>query len=268
MAKNVGTVNTSQFSNLRSELAQGADVGDRGYDYNGNEVRWTGANWESTGGGGGGGGGSSSYPTFNFDWTQARADAMTQLTPYYEQKLKEAGGDVERAKRLIEEDYMRGVRYSKEDLTRENIQGEENAATAFKTLGLDVTEENRSLAGSLNQRNVLLGTIPQGDTGSAAPMGEYAKSWFINPQTEKQTMRKMAIERALKRQKEGFSTTAVREQEGFTTRRARDLEEENIQFPRTTRDLEEEKRRRAFETAVPMAYSEQYARYKALNNLG
>ena len=212
--------------------------------------------------------GNPKAPTFKFDWEKSRQDALTQLTPYYEQKLKEAGGDVGRAKRLIEEDYTRGVRYSKEDLTRTTMQGEEDAATAFKTLGLDVAEENRNLRGSLNQKGILLGTIPQGDISSAAPVSEYAKAWHINPQEERQGLRKLAIERALKRQKEASGTTATRDQENLTAQRARGIEEQDIGYPRTQRDLEEEKRRRAFETVAPMKYSEEYAKYKALNNLG
>ena len=240
--------------------------------YDGNTYKWTGASWEAqnTGGGGGGGGRTASYPKspFTDQWfVENNRLALEQLTPYYEEKLKRAGGDVERAKRLIEEDYTRGVRYSKEDLTRENIQGEENAATAFKTLGLDVAEENRNLQGSLNQRNVLLGTIPQGDTGSAAPMGEYAKSWFINPQTERQDLRKLAIERALKRQKEVAGTTATREQEGLTTQRARGIEEQYLEYTKFERELNKTNEQEAFNVLAPNIFNQKYATYKAVNNL-
>jgi len=250
--------------------SQGVWTSDLAYGSDGQLYKWTGAVWELQGGGGGGAGAGSSpsYPKFDFDWTKAREDAMTQLTPYYEQKLKEAGGDVERAKRLIEEDYTRGVRYSKEDLATTTTTAEEDAASAFKTLGLDVAQETRDVQGSLNRRGVLLGTIREGQESTAAPTSDYAKTWYLNPLEERQGLRKLAIERALKRQKEVGGTTATREQEGLTAQRTRRIEEQDIEYPRTQRDLEEEKRRRAFETVAPMKYSEEYAKYRAINQLG
>jgi len=72
----------------------------------------------------------------------------------------------------------------------------------------------------------------------------------------------------LKRQTEAAGTTATREQENLTAQRVRGIEEQNIQYPRTQRDLEEEKREKAFNQVVPMKYNEEYAKYKAVNNLG
>lgn len=347
MAFSSQIINPADNSRDNEGRSQGVWTSSTAMGYDGQLYKWTGAMWELQGGGGGSSG-TTSYPKFDFDWTKARSDALTQLTPYYEQKLKEAGGDVERAKRLIEEDYMKGVRYSSEDYTKteaeakqDNLvnekyrlkslkteeeragtlttekqlvydtairQADEDLATNLKILGLDITEENRNLQGSLNQRNVLLGTIPQGDTSSAAPMGEYAKSWFINPQTERQDLRKLAIERALSRQKEvagmtkqsalgdigyGLKKTQTassktgelseiekqraitnallkktRDTEKVGVLRTRGIEEQDIEYPRSQRDIEEEKRRRAFETVAPMTYSESYARWRAINNLG
>jgi len=215
-----------------------------------------------------GGGGAGSYPKFNFDWEAQRAGALTQLTPYYEQKLKEAGGDVERAKRLLEEDYTRGVRISKEDLTVAETQSDEDLTTSLKSLGLDVAAEDRNLAGSLNNKGVYVGQIDRGADTSAAPISDYAQQWHVKPQKENQDLRKLAIERAVKRQKEVAGITSTREQETFGVRKTRGIEEQNIQFPRTARDLEEEKRQRAFNEVVPMKYNEEYSRYKSLNNLG
>lgn len=347
MAKNVGTVDTSQFSNLRSVLAQGADVGDTGQDYNGTPVKWTGVVWEPLGGSGGNGG-SGSYPTFNFDWTKAREDALAQLTPYYEQKLKEAGGDVERAKRLIEEDYKMGLRYANEDYTKTDAeanqdylvsekyrleslkteeeragtlttekqleydiairQANEDLATNMKELGLDITDENRNLQGKLNNQGVLLGTITPGSNTAAAPVSNYADVWHLGPQAERQDLRKLAIERAIERQTEAAGMTKksalgdidyglertqtasakagelsdiekqraitnalqekTRTSEGLGVSRVRGIEEQDISYPRTQRDIEEEKREKAFNQVTPMKYNEEYSKYRAVNNLG
>lgn len=43
--------------------------------------------------------------------------ALEELRPYYERILEEEGGDVERAKQRIEQDYQRGMRISREDLS-------------------------------------------------------------------------------------------------------------------------------------------------------
>lgn len=251
-------------TSLRSEMAQGANVGDKAYGSDGRLYDWTGAGWSLSGGGGG----SSSYPTFNFDWEKTRQDALTQLTPYYEQKLKEAGGDVERAKRLIEEDYKTGVRVSKEDLSTTETQSAEDLATSMKTLGLDIAEENRNLSGTLNERGVLTGQRAPDSTSSAAPTSEYAKTWHLQPTAERQDLRKLAIERAILRQNQVAKTRSEREIENLTTARARGIEEQDIQYPRTQRDIETEKREKAFNVATPMKYNEELAKYRAVNNLG
>lgn len=257
-------IDPNKATSLKSELAQGANVGDYAYGPDGSLYRFDGNGWNREGGSGG----SSSYPTFNFDWEKARQDALTQLTPYYEQKLKEAGGDVERAKRLIEEDYKTGVRVSKEDLATTETQSAEDLATNLKTLGLDVAEENRNLEGTLNTRGVLSGQRAPDSTSAAAPTSEYAKTWHIQPTTERQDLRKLAIERAILRQNQVAKTKSEREIENLTTARTRGIEEQDIQYPRTQRDLEEEKREKAFNVAAPMKYNEEYAKYRAVNQLG
>jgi len=45
-------------------------------------------------------------------------ESLEELRPYYERILAEEGGDVERAKKRIEEDYTTGNRYRKEDLQK------------------------------------------------------------------------------------------------------------------------------------------------------
>lgn len=259
-------------TNLKSDLAQGHNVGDRDYGPDGYLYRWDGNSWTlepahmQPGGVSPSGGGGGTAPKFTFDWEKARTDALTQLTPYYEQKLKEAGGDIERAKRLIEEDYQRGLRISKEDLTTTNKQAEEDLTTQLKALGLETAEETRDLSGTLNARGVYTGEIQNGS--SVAPVSGYAQTWHTGPLKERQDLRKLAIERAVSRQKEAAGLESSREEEKLGIARKRGIEEEDIQYPRTQRELEEEKRRRAYETVAPMKYEEEYAKYRAVNNLG
>ena len=42
-------------------------------------------------------------------------EALEELRPYYERILKEEGGDVEKAKLRLEDDYKRGLRINRED---------------------------------------------------------------------------------------------------------------------------------------------------------
>jgi len=85
MAKNVGYINPNPTTNLRHEMAQGADVGDTGYGPDGTLYRWSGAAWESSGGGGGGGGGGVGrihldYKTSYSGTTSPTLDARQDLT--------------------------------------------------------------------------------------------------------------------------------------------------------------------------------------------
>lgn len=201
---------------------------------------------------------------FNFDWEKARSDSLTQLTPYYTQKLNEAKGDVERAKRLIEEDYTMGKRISGEDYQREMKQSQEDFETSSRSDELTKKEETRDTTGALNQRGVFTSQINEPGT-SKAPVSGYAQEWFMKPLEEKQNLRSLAIKRALERRQELATTQSERETEKLATARTHGIEEQDIAWPRFQRELEEEKRRRAFETVTPMKYEEEYAKWRAVN---
>lgn len=262
----LGNQITPNKSSNRQEDAQGANVGDYAYGVDGGYYRWDGTGWKSEGGGSNGSSGATA-PAFNFDWTKAREEAMAQLTPYYEQKLKDAGGDVERAKKLIEEDYSKGLRYTQEDYSREQGYNTEDMATSLKALGLDVTDETRNARGQLNQRGVLLGEIPAGEDTSKAPTSDYAQNYVLGPMEERQNMRKQAIERAMNRQGELAGVQKTRLEEELTTARKRGIEEQDISFPREQQRLEEEKRQRAFNEVAPQKYTEEITKYRAANSI-
>lgn len=114
----LGNVITPGISDLRHVEAQGANTGDYAYGTDGGYYRWNGERWERESGGTSIPG-QTQMPESPFTtewWTKARQEAFSSLTPYYEQKLRDAKGDVDLAKRLIEEDYRIGNRYRTEDL--------------------------------------------------------------------------------------------------------------------------------------------------------
>ena len=65
---------------------------------------------------------SGNVPKFEFDQDQANKDAMEELRPYYEKLLKIYNGDIAMAKQRMEQDYKRGLRYSRED-TQTGLDG-------------------------------------------------------------------------------------------------------------------------------------------------
>lgn len=194
---------------------------------------------QGKGGGGGGGGG---YPQFSFDWVAAEREALEKLTPYYVQKLTEAKGDVNLAKKRMEEDYSQGRRYREEDL--ETQLAEEKRLRE---------EEFRGTTGGLNKRGILFGQIPLGEQTSKAPYSDVAQRWFLNPLSEKQAARKLAIERAIGRQGEIAETT-----------KKRGVEDIDIAFPRYERELGEEKKEKAVLGMAPISYQREYGKYQAL----
>lgn len=196
------------------------------------------------GGGGTSGGGGGAYPEFSFDWAAAENEALTKLEPYYKAKLDEAQGDVNRAKRLLEEDYQRGKRYREEDLQTQTAEEK-----------LRQTEETRNLIGELNRRGVLFGEMPLGTSQTRAPYSDYAKTTAIEPMEQRQMARKQAIQRALSRQ-----------EEIATTERKRGIEEQDIYYPRYQREVTEEKKRRAVLEMAPLKYQQERGKYEILLN--
>lgn len=198
-----------------------------------------------SGGAGGGGmaGGGGSLPAFKFDWEAAEKEALQKLEPYYVEKLKEAGGDVERAKKLLEDDYVRGKRYREED---EKTQIATDTQTA--------KEETTSAVENLNRRGLLFSEMEpdQAATSSAAPYSQYAQKFELNPLAEKQQARRQAIQRAIMRQEE------IAGEE-----RKRGIEEQDIAFPRYKKALEEEKKEKATLQMAPLKYQRELTKYNA-----
>lgn len=186
----------------------------------------------------GGGSGGLNIPAFNFDYGQAETEARAKLEPYYRQKLADAKGDVELAKKYIEEDYARGMRTAEED-----------KAAQLAVDDLTAKNETQGLVEGLNKRGLLLGEINTPGQ-SKAPYSEFAQAQNINPLQQKQQQRKLAIERAISRQEEIAQTT-----------RNRGIEQQDIQYPRQEQALLEEKENRVQTQFVPAAYERAKGQY-------
>jgi len=186
------------------------------------------------------------YPKFNFDWTAARQQAYDELTPYYSQKLNLAKGDVELAKKYIQEDYDRGLRYASEDY------GQSSAEETIKS-----GQETLSAQGEANKRGVLVGQIPTGQETSKAPTSEYYSKFIGAPMEQGQQLRQQAIKRALSRQTEAAGISKVR-----------GSDEQDRKWRDTQLDIEQEKREKANTQMAPLKYQEAYSKYRASNDLG
>jgi len=138
----------------------------------------TGGSGKTGGGGGGstsgGSSGSGNLPKFEFDQSAADKAAIEELRPYYEKLLKIYNGDIALAKKRMEQDYERGLRYKKEDTQTglgdiEQVRAErdrkfkiamgdldqEMNARGLYTSGIRTTEQQESKADELFQQTQL-----------------------------------------------------------------------------------------------------------------
>lgn len=218
----------------------------------------------SSGGSTSGGSSDGSSGGFSFDWDAAEKEAFEKLKPYYEEKLKQAEGDTNRAKRIIEEDYSTGTRRIDEDYQRQNTVYQQDYQAQNQQHTLDTTEETRDTRGALNARGVLLGEMGRGQSGGAAPVSGYAKDWFINPMQERQGARKLAMDRAFQRQGEVLGVNTKRQKDDLSTQRGRGLDDQARQLERYKKLLEEEKQNKAVLEMAPLKYQREYEKYRYL----
>lgn len=157
------------------------------------------ADFNATGGAGktgGGGGGSStsgaSLPPFSFDQAAAEKQAMEELRPYYEKLLKIYNGDVNLAKKRMEEDYARGLRYKKESTATgladiESVRAERDRK--FKLALNDLDQE-------MNARGLTTSGIKTTEIGKATADEAYQKSLLDKQARDLATSEKQYIEGA------------------------------------------------------------------------
>lgn len=188
----------------------------------------------------GGSGGGLNIPAFSFDYDLAEKEARAKLDPYYQQKLNEAQGDVDKAKKLIEDDYASGVRFRQDDLVNQIGQDK-----------LTATKETQGLTEDLNKRGILFGEKAPASQMSVAPYSQFATQQQT-PLQDKQALRKQAIERAIQRQDEVA---------GFDRQKA--LQDPSMDTARIQRDLKEEEEKRIQTEFLPLAQERAKDKYDA-----
>lgn len=180
------------------------------------------ADFKATGGAGKtGGGGSSdgssssgtaagSIPKFEFDQAQAEKNAIEELRPYYEKLLTIYNGDINLAKKRMEEDYSRGLRYKKEETS--TALGDIEATKAerdrkFKLALGDLDQE-------MNVRGLTNSGIKTTETQNANADEAYQKQLLQNQArdlatSEKQYIEGVDIEKNRFLEEKGFAPTGV-----------------------------------------------------------
>lgn len=180
------------------------------------------------------------YQTF---YTQAN----DKLAAYYTRILAEEQGDVERAKRRIDEDYTRGVRIPTEDYVRNVAFAQETAGAARKEEDVgrkyDVAayqqalqqdqmvgdEEGKALETNLAQRGLSLGGLRDKKFEELSKQQGLRKEGIntgFNSEQDRRSLRREAIDRALKKSEEDLKF-----------QKERGLEEETIKQRRGTEDV-------------------------------
>lgn len=164
------------------------------------------------------------------DWEEYEKAALEELKPYYTRILKEEGGDVERAKKRMQEDYDRGLRIKREDYeTAKKLYGDKLkpgetlpqylARTRLQGKEGMFIEEGQELVEQMGKRGLFRSGIMTGEVGKLGTSQE---------------KRQQAIDRALSRYEEESGL-------GFT----RGMEDVKTAWGRRKFELGEEKKERA-----------------------
>lgn len=252
-------------SPLTHVRAQGANVGDIRQGPDGAMYRWTGAAWTRESGSVPSAGTTTGGAGFNFNWSAVEKEEFEKLRPYYEKKLADAQGDVTRAKTLLEEDYQTGMRRTQEDESMAARYRNEDLATQGQGLALDAEQELRDARGALNQRGVLIGERSAEQQG-AAPTSDYAQKWFLDPMKQRQDARRLAVERSIQRQGEVAGLDAQRQREALETAKRRGIQEQETQYDKYRKLLEQEQKEKAVLQMTPLRYQQEYQKYQNLRS--
>ena len=154
--------------------------------------------------------------------------ALEELRPYYERILKEEGGDVERAKLRIGEDYDRGVRISREDYE-----------TAKAGYGPQI-KPGETIQDYYNRAKTEYGTFPQ---EGIAKLDELMKRGVLTSGIAKTDTAKMATSQ--QRRQEAIKRATGRYVEGAGIQKGRGLEDIATAWDRRQFELGEEKKEKA-----------------------
>ena len=162
-----------------------------------------------TAGSGGSSSGASIAP-FTFDQAAAEKAAMEELRPYYEKLLQIYDGDVALAKKRMEADYERGLRYKKEETA--NATGDINDTKAenerkFKIALGDLDQE-------MNTRGLTSSGIKATEKQEAAADQAYTQEQLNNQArdlalSEKKYIEEQDVTKQQFLEDEGFVDTGI-----------------------------------------------------------
>lgn len=159
-------------------------------------------------------------------------DALEELRPYYERILKEEGGDVEKAKARIEEDYNRGIRVTRQDW--------ETAKTGQGT----PIRPGESIADYYNRAKNEYGTFSQEGIQAVSNLN---KRGILSSGIANVSAANLATDQQRRQQALDLAMQRYEEQSGIT--RGRNIEDTNTAWDRKQFDLGEEKKVRAAQMA-------------------
>jgi hypothetical protein len=169
------------------------------------------ADWSST----------TPYSTF-----YAQALLNPDLVAYYTTILNQSNGDLDLAKKRLEQDYQIGTRNASQDLE----------ATLSK-LGLTFTNEANTLRDTLNKRGVALTQTTPGVAGITTYAGGGQPQTELTQLTEDQKLRKEAEQRTADRALETAGITKQRGIENLTTQQRDYLQQQELNKRAEARDI-------------------------------
>lgn len=181
------------------------------------------------------------------DYTTYYNQSNTKLNEYYARLLAEERGDVERAKRRLDEDYSRGSRINVEDYERNIAFGEETAEASKAEETARSGEETRALEGDLLRRGVQSGGLA---TGKVATL------------EDKQKLRREAIDRALRKSEEDLKYAKERGLEETTLTQKRGTEDVASEFAKFQTKQKQEQEEKALGLAE-QTYQREFGKRQA-----
>ena len=191
----------------------------------------------------GGSGGSFQAP----DYASYYNEANKKLEAYYARILDEEGGDVERAKLRLEEDYTKGMRISQEDYDRGMRISDEEYQASTAEHKLNVQQEDRALEGDLLSRGISQGGVAGQKTGEMK---------------SRQDLRREAIDRALRQSEEELYYGKERGEEELSTDKLRGGEDTDTSWRKRQNELAEQRETKASQMAGS-AYDREFQKRSA-----
>lgn len=184
----------------------------------------------------------------NYD--QYYKDAYAKLQKYYEFLLAQEGGDVERAKKRLEEDYVKGNRVTLEDyaMGMENAQKEYQAGIAQENI--TNPQEARALQENQLQRGISLGGLAQKQASELKT---------------KQDLRREAIDRALQKSQKEMAYSKERNMEDIGYTKTRGIEDQLANWERFKGEKEQERQDKSVQLAE-QAYQREFQKNQAIES--